>query len=94
MLFNKNSLINEPERNMRIIKKIIPYFVFLFFTGLIISSCTDCKECRYVVKSNDTVIEEGEWVEYCGEELDNVENEEPVTVGGQTSEYECRSTGF
>jgi len=69
-------------------KKLL--LLLIAFIGLsFLTACTDCKDCRYVTKDKGTVIEEGTWATYCDEQLDQIESEEPVQVGTQTSEWEC-----
>ena len=75
-------------------KRNLFFFTVIIAAGLIISSCTDCKECRTVVKSNDSIVETGEWAEYCGEDLNNVEDEDSTTVGDRTTSWECRYSGL
>ncbi len=68
-------------------------FVLLFSSFALISmnSCTkDCKDCKSVTTDTQgNVIQEGSSSQYCDDALDNKENEEPVTVGDQTTKWVC-----
>ncbi|HBS86399.1 MAG: hypothetical protein A2W91_19485 [Bacteroidetes bacterium GWF2_38_335] len=58
-------------------------FVFAF------TQCSDCKECKQVVRVDGTVVDEVGGEEYCGEDLDDVESQNPDTVGSQVTTWEC-----
>jgi len=70
-------------------KKLFYFFiVYIYFT---LASCTkDCKYCKSVTTdANGNLIQEGTAKEYCDEELEKKENEEPSTVGDQTTKWVC-----
>jgi len=74
-------------------KKIAFILLFVAFGGFILISCTDkevCKQCK-IVKTNN-VTQESTVVsteQKCGDDLTNTENEAPVTVGDETTKWEC-----
>lgn len=51
------------------------------------SDCKLCKQTEYVngVYTRDIVSQ----TEFCGTELTDTENEEPVTIGNTTTKWEC-----
>lgn len=65
----------------------------IFFAGLSFFSCEledDCAMCKEVTTDADgNVVEEKDAVEYCGTALDEIEAQEPVTIGGLTTQWEC-----
>jgi hypothetical protein len=65
--------------------------VAVVFVGFAFYGCEeDCAMCHEVTTDADgNVIEEKDAVEYCGTELDEIEAEEPVTIGGLTTQWEC-----
>lgn len=65
--------------------------VALIFAGFAFNSCEeDCAMCREVTYDADNnIVSEGTSKEYCGTELDEIESEEPVTIGGLTTKWEC-----
>jgi hypothetical protein len=74
-------------------KKIALILLFVAFGGFLFTSCTEdetCKQCK-IVKTNNvtnqsTVVSTEE---KCGDDLINTENEAPVTVGDETTKWEC-----
>lgn len=71
--------------------KYLFLLLFASFALISMSSCTkDCKECKSVTTdAQGNVIQEGSSSQYCDEALDNKENEQPVTVGDQTTKWVC-----
>ncbi|MBU0487260.1 MAG: hypothetical protein KKA07_07695 [Bacteroidetes bacterium] len=64
--------------------------LFLLSVVFIMPSCEDCRECHVVtVDENGNIISEGQDNEFCAQDLSDVEDEEPVTVGGNTTRWEC-----
>ncbi|NSW45497.1 MAG: hypothetical protein HPY79_06770 [Bacteroidales bacterium] len=65
-------------------------FVILFIT-FAFSSCTkDCKECKTVTTdAQGNVVQTSSSNEYCDEDLEKKENEEPVVVGDNTTKWVC-----
>ena len=71
-------------------KKLILIAIILFATGFVFTSCEeDCANCRTKTTDANGDVEYGEWVEYCDEALEKIENEDPSTISDVTSEYEC-----
>lgn len=67
-------------------------FIFLFtFTFLFVSCQKECKTCRPVTRDINTgaVIQQGDPSEYCDEDLEKIEKEEPIKVGDQQTKWEC-----
>ena len=68
-------------------------FILLFasFALISMSSCTkDCKDCKSVTTdAQGNVIQEGSTSQYCDDALDDKENQEPVTVGDNTTKWVC-----
>jgi len=67
---------------------------FLAFVSWAVNSCTalsDCKICKTVTTDSSTgQVTEGNETKYCGNELIAVELTLPVTIGTQTTKYQCR----
>ncbi len=59
--------------------------------GLGLFSCTksDCKNCEVVTYENGAEISRQSAVEYCGDDLNNIENQDPVVIGNRKTVYEC-----
>lgn len=74
-------------------KRIAVIFLFIALGGFLFSSCTEeetCKQCKIVKTNNNTgssTVVSTE--EKCGDDLTNTENEAPVTVGDETTKWEC-----
>jgi hypothetical protein len=50
----------------------------------------DCKFCKLVTRdSSGAVVTSGSDTEYCGTDLVTIKATPPVTVGGNTTKYEC-----
>lgn len=66
-------------------------FIFLFFSIFVFYSCQeDCKDCKSVTTDNNgNVIQEGTPKEYCDQDLEQKENDPPVTIGDQTTKWVC-----
>ena len=54
-----------------------------------VKSLDDCKTCKLVVYENGSKISETTGTSYCGDDLAEKENADPVVVGNRTSVYEC-----
>jgi len=67
------------------------YLFLILFASLALLSCKkDCKNCKTVTTdSQGNVVQTGSTNEYCDEELDKKENEEPVVVGDNTTKWVC-----
>lgn len=73
-------------------KKLIRLGAVLFVLAAIGPSCEmqdDCKTCKLVVYENGSKISETTGTSYCGDDLADKENANPVVVGNRTSVYEC-----
>ena len=72
-------------------KKLLTILFAVAFIGTMTMSCQeDCKNCKTKETNNTTgVVTEGSSSEYCDEQLEQVENEEPATVGDITSTWVC-----
>ena len=74
-------------------KKIFTIIIIGLFFVFVSTSCEPdekCKNCKMVTyDANNNIINETALVEYCGDELEDIENEPPVVVGGETTQYEC-----
>ena len=68
------------------------FIIALFF--VIFYSCVeeedDCMDCRYVKTENGVIIETGTYSTYCGDELQEILNEEPAIVDDLKTEWECK----
>ena len=69
-------------------KNLLKFFVIALF-ALFLNSCTDCKECCLVTRTNGEVTEETDCANYCGEELTVKEAGEAVVIGDKSIEWEC-----
>jgi len=67
------------------------YLFILLFASFAFISCTkDCKDCKAVTTdSQGNVVSEGTSNNYCDEDLDKKENEEPVVVDDNTTKWVC-----
>ncbi|PKP22794.1 MAG: hypothetical protein CVU05_02430 [Bacteroidetes bacterium HGW-Bacteroidetes-21] len=72
-------------------KKLLTILFAVAFIGAMTVSCKeDCKNCKTKTTNNATGdVTEGSSSEYCDEQLDQVENEAPTTVGDNTSTWVC-----
>ena len=64
--------------------------VALFALGLL-TSCDlieECGTCQLITESNGSVTK-GTELYYCGDQLKEKEDQSPVTVGGQTTYWNC-----
>ena len=74
-----------------IMKIILRRILILVILASFIPSCNlfeDCKTCR-LVKDDHGVITKGAGIPTCGEALKERESEEPVTIDGVTTYWEC-----
>jgi hypothetical protein len=59
-----------------------------------VTSCEDlggCETCKMVTRnSSGDITNQGSDTEYCGTDLVTIKAQPPVTVGGNTTKYECR----
>jgi len=63
---------------------------FLFVSAITVSCTEDCKNCKTRTTNNSTSqVTDGTATEYCDEDLETVENEEPTTVGDNTTVWVC-----
>lgn len=69
-------------------ERLILLFLLAFFY---ISCQKECKTCKSVTRDVNTgnIIQQGNPSEYCDEDLEKIEKEEPVTVGDQQTKWEC-----
>lgn len=49
----------------------------------------ECGTCSLITEENGSVINEGAALPYCGDELKEKKNADPVTVGGVTTYWIC-----
>ena len=74
-------------------KRLIIILSVVFIGAIVMSSCEedDCKMCREVTYNSDgTVFEDNNTPEeYCETELDEIEDQEPVTIGDLTTRWVC-----
>jgi len=77
-------------------KKVLTIIIIGLLFVFVSTSCEPeepeekCKNCKTVTyDANDSIISQTALVEYCGDELEDIENEPPVVVGGETTRYEC-----
>ncbi len=73
-------------------KSILRLASVLFFMAIVGPSCEsldDCKTCKLVVYEDGARVSETTGTQYCGDELSDKENAEPVVVGNRESVYEC-----
>ena len=77
-------------------KKDIAYFVmfvFLFILLFSIGGClkdSSCKQCRIqTYDQNGALISSADWVEYCDQQLKDVEGQ-TSTVGDRTTKMVCK----
>ena len=54
-------------------------------------SCKKCKNCKTVMTNTETgvVLSETKAEQYCDEDLQDIENEKPVTYGNERTENVC-----
>lgn len=77
------------------LKKNIIYFITVFFVLVFlfsIGACLkddNCKECRIQTYEDNVLVSSGNWVEYCDQELKDVEGQ-TSTVGTMTTKMVCR----
>jgi len=61
--------------------------------GLSLFSCelSDCKECEVVTYNVNTgkEIDRQSPTEYCGDNLNDIENQDPVIIGDEKTVWEC-----
>lgn len=62
-----------------------------FVTGLFFHSCEeeDCANCKQIKTDTDGTETTLKTVTACDEELADLESEDPVTIGGTTTEWVC-----
>jgi len=78
-------------------KKDIIYFALFFFLFIVlffsISACTkdsNCKQCRIqTYDQSGALISSADWVEYCDQQLKDVEGQ-TSTVGDRTTKMVCK----
>lgn len=77
---------------MKNILKILPVSLML---ACLVSGCEDllsdnCAECCVVTyDENHNELSRDNCVEYCDDELADIESQSPVTIGNTTTEYDC-----
>ncbi len=67
------------------------FLLLILFSAFFLYSCQeDCKDCKSVTTdATGDVIQEGTTKEYCDQDLEQKENEPPVTIGDQTTKWVC-----
>ena len=70
---------------------IISIVSIIFVAGLFLHSCEleDCATCEQIRTDTDGTETILATVRVCDEELDELENETPVTINGVTTEWVC-----
>ena len=73
------------------LKKYLYIFIITVCISCLFISCDDtCGTCRKVTyDSNGAVVKADSYTEYCALELLVIEATSDVTVGGNTTTYEC-----
>ena len=73
------------------LKKYLYIFIITGCLSFLLTSCDDtCGTCRKVTyDSNGDVVKADSYTEYCGLDLLVIEATSDVTVGGNTTTYEC-----
>lgn len=76
-------------------KRFISIIFIIAISFFVFYSCLeeeddDCMDCRYVKTENGVIIETGTYSTYCGDELQEILNEEPAIVGDLKTEWECK----
>ena len=71
-------------------KKVFIAVAFVL-AGFAFNSCEeDCAMCREVTYDADNnIVSEGTPKEFCDTKMDEIESQEPVTIGGLTTKWEC-----
>lgn len=59
--------------------------------SMLLTTCVEdnCKECRIQTYENGVLVSSGDWVEYCDQELQEVQGQ-TSTVGNMTTRMVCR----
>jgi len=74
-------------------KKKYIYAFSMIVIGLSLFSCelSDCKECEVVTYNVNTgkEIDRQSPTEYCGDNLNDIENQDPVIIGDEKTVWEC-----
>jgi hypothetical protein len=73
-------------------KKLVFILLFVASGVFLISSCTEeetCKQCKIIYYKNGVQVKEDPAEEKCGDDLKTAENSDPVTIGDETSKYQC-----
>jgi len=74
-------------------KKKYIYAFSMIALGLTLFSCevSDCKECEVVTYNVNTgsEISRQSATEYCGDNLNSIENQDPVIIGNEKTVWEC-----
>ncbi|MCK5846186.1 MAG: hypothetical protein KAG84_02020 [Bacteroidales bacterium] len=74
--------------------RLIGFGLSIGFVSLVNTSCepmSDCKNCEVVTYqiSTGAVLNRQSPIEYCGSDLDDVENRQPVISGDEKVVWEC-----
>jgi hypothetical protein len=81
-------------RNMTNMKRKLLFGVLFVFATWAASSCDSlgkCQTCKYVIYENGSVVNpSASESEYCGADLIARQAKDDVTVGSQTTKFECR----
>jgi hypothetical protein len=88
---NKRDFVYLTNKSPGMKKRII-YGTFLFLLLVAAPGCKEtCAFCKAVTRNGaGSEITSGSEIEYCGLELSAIKATPPVTVGDNTTKYECR----
>ncbi len=74
---------------MKKIIRLAVLFLLLAVTGPSCELLDDCKTCKLVVYEDGIKVSETTGTSYCGDDLKDKEDADPVIVGNRRSVYEC-----
>ena len=73
-------------------KRIARLLLSFFILAWVINSCNlleDCETCSLVTTENGVETSRTPGVIYCGDELKEKKNQDPVTIGNVTTYWDC-----
>jgi len=75
--------------NMKKVRNLLLFFLFLFTSTSSCELLEDCKTCSLVTYINGEKDGQTEGVLYCGDELKKKEKSRPVVDGNMVTQWEC-----